>query len=119
MEGCKWRVRAKRLEGSDFSKVTKYLSVHTCALEIRSGDHRQAKSWVFGHLIKSKYDQVGRLYHPRDIIEDVRRDYVVNISYGLAYCAQEYAILHARCSPEGSHAVVHAYGDCVTNMEIS
>jgi len=113
VEGCKWRVRAKKLEGSDSFKVTKYPSAHTCSLEMRTGNHQQAKSWVIGHLIKSKYDQVGRTYRPRDIIEDVRRDYGVNISYGRAYRAREYALVFARGSPEGSYALVNSYGEAL------
>ncbi|XP_038896643.1 uncharacterized protein LOC120084906 [Benincasa hispida] len=63
------------------------------------------------HLIKSKYEQVGQTYRLRDIIEDVRRDYGVNISYGQAYRAKEYGLVYARGSPEGSHAIVRAYGE--------
>lgn len=106
IEGCKWRVRVKKLEGIDSFKVTKYPSAHTYFLEMRTGNHQQAKSWVIGHLIKSKYDQVGRTYRPRDIIEDVWRDYGVNINYRRAYRAREYALVFARGSPEGSYALV-------------
>ena len=86
---------------------------HTCSLEMRTGNHQQAKSWVIGHLIKSKYDQVGRTYRPRDIIEDVRRDYGVNISYGRAYRAREYALVFARGLLEGSYALVNSYGEAL------
>ncbi|XP_038895820.1 uncharacterized protein LOC120083989 [Benincasa hispida] len=75
---------------------------------MRTGNHRQAKSWVIGHLIKSKYEQVGRTYCPTDIIEDVRRDYGVNISYGWTY--REYRLVYARGSPEESYAIVRASG---------
>ena len=75
------------------------------------GNHQQAKSWVIGHLIKSKYDQVGRTYRPRDIIEDVWPDYGVNISYGRAYRAKEYTLVFARGSPKGSYALVNSYGE--------
>ena len=113
VEGCKWIVRAKKLEGSDSFKVTKYPSADTCSLEMRTGNHQQAKSWVIGHLIKSKYDQVGRTYCPKDIIEDVRRDYGVNISYGRAYRAREYALVFARGLPERSYALVNSYGEAL------
>ncbi|XP_038904212.1 uncharacterized protein LOC120090557 [Benincasa hispida] len=48
---------------------------------MRIDNHRQAKSWVIRHLIKSKYEKVGQTYRPKDIIEDLQRDYGVNISY--------------------------------------
>ena len=113
VEGCKWKVCAKKMEGSDSFKVTKYLSFHTCSLEMRTSSHQQAKSWVIGHLIKSKYEQVGQIYRPVDIIENVRRDYGVNISYGWAYHAREYALVFARGSLEESYALVNAYGEAV------
>lgn len=34
----------KILEESESFKVTKYRTIHTCALETRMGDHQQAKS---------------------------------------------------------------------------
>ncbi|KAA0059252.1 protein phosphatase 2C and cyclic nucleotide-binding/kinase domain-containing protein [Cucumis melo var. makuwa] len=33
------------------------------------------------NLIKSKFKGVGRLYKPRDTIEDMRQDYDINMSY--------------------------------------
>ncbi|XP_038884809.1 protein FAR-RED ELONGATED HYPOCOTYL 3-like [Benincasa hispida] len=93
--------------------MTKYLSEHTCSLEMRTGNHRQAKSWVIGHLIKSKYEQVGRIYYLRYIIEDVRREYGVNITYGRAYCTKEYRLMYTRGPPEGSYAIVRAYDEAL------
>lgn len=53
---------------------------------------------------------MGLIYHPRDIIEDIRRDYSVNITYERAYRAREYALVFIWESPEGSYALVKAYG---------
>ncbi|KAA0067351.1 MuDRA-like transposase [Cucumis melo var. makuwa] len=52
---------------------------------------RQAKSWVVGELIKSKFKGPGRIYKPRDIIEDMRQDYDINMSYEKALRARENA----------------------------
>ncbi|KAL4017085.1 hypothetical protein IC575_024759 [Cucumis melo] len=76
---CGWRLRAVRLKGSNIFKIKKYVKVHSCSLEFLNPDHRQAKSLVVGELIKSKFKGVGRIYKPRDIIEDMRQDYGINI----------------------------------------
>ncbi|KAA0047352.1 MuDRA-like transposase [Cucumis melo var. makuwa] len=53
------------------------------------GSGWQAKSWVVGELIKSKFKGPGRVYKPRDIIEDMRQDYDINMSYEKAWRARE------------------------------
>ena len=37
----------------------------------------------------------------------------MNISYGRAYRAREYALVFARGSPEGSYALVNSYGEAL------
>ncbi|KAA0037752.1 MuDRA-like transposase [Cucumis melo var. makuwa] len=69
---CGWRLQAVRLKDSNIFKIKKYVKVHSCSLEFLNRDHRQAKSWVVGELIKSKFKGPGRIYKPRDIIEDMR-----------------------------------------------
>ncbi|XP_038880424.1 protein FAR-RED ELONGATED HYPOCOTYL 3-like [Benincasa hispida] len=101
------------MKESDSFKVTKYPREHTCSLEMRTGNHRQVKSWVIGHLIKSKYEQIDQTYCPKDIIKGVRREYRVNITYGQTYRAREYELVYARGPPEGSYTVVKAYGEAL------
>ena len=86
---CGWRLRAVRLKDSNIFKIKKYVKVHSCSLEFLNRDHRQAKSWVVGELIKSKFKGIGHLYKPRDIIEDMRQDYDINMSYEKAWRARE------------------------------
>ncbi|KAL4038030.1 hypothetical protein IC575_001633 [Cucumis melo] len=78
---CGWRLRAVRLKDSNIFKIKKYVKVHSCSLEFLNRDHRQAKSCVVGELIKSKFKGPGCIYKPRDIIEDMRQDYDINMSY--------------------------------------
>ncbi|KAL4011430.1 hypothetical protein IC575_028488 [Cucumis melo] len=85
---CGWRLRAVRLKDSNIFKIKKYVKVHSCSLEFLNRDHRQAKSWVVGELIKSKF-KGPRIYKPRDIIEDMRQDYGINMSYEKAWRAEK------------------------------
>ncbi|TYK21833.1 MuDRA-like transposase [Cucumis melo var. makuwa] len=108
---CGWRLRAVRLKDSNIFKIKKYVKVHSCSLEFFNRDHRQAKSWVVGELIKSKFKGAGRMYKPRDIIEDMRQDYGINMSYEKAWRARENAYERVRKSPEESYNLLRRYGE--------
>jgi len=89
------------------------VKVHSCSLEFLNRDHRQAKSWVVGELIKSKFKGPGRIYKPRDIIEDMRQDYGINMSYEKAWRARENAYERVRGSPEESYNLLRRYGEAL------
>ena len=89
------------------------MKVHSCSLEFLNRDHRQAKSWVVGELIKSKFKGPGRIYKPRDIIEDMRQDYGINMSYEKAWRARENAYERVRGSPEESYNLLRRYGEAL------
>ncbi|KAL0534971.1 hypothetical protein IC582_029277 [Cucumis melo] len=110
---CGWRLRAVRLKDSNIFKIKKYVKVHSCSLEFLNRDHRQAKSWVVGELIKSKFKGPGRIYKPRDIIEDMRQDYGINMSYEKAWRARENAYERVRGSPEESYNLLRRYGEAL------
>ncbi|KAA0038959.1 MuDRA-like transposase [Cucumis melo var. makuwa] len=74
---------------------------------------RQAKSWVVRELIKSKFKGVGRLYKSRDIIEDIKQDYGINMSYEKAWSARENAYERVRGSPEESYNLLRRYGEAL------
>ncbi|KAL0539482.1 hypothetical protein IC582_023696 [Cucumis melo] len=110
---CGWRLRAVRLKNSNIFKIKKYVKVHSCSLEFLNRDHRQEKSWAVGELIKSKFKGPGRIYKPRDIIEDMRQDYGINMSYEKAWCARENAYERVRGSPEESYNLLRRYGEAL------
>ncbi|KAL0536875.1 hypothetical protein IC582_025838 [Cucumis melo] len=110
---CGWRLRAVRLKDSNIFKIKKYVKVHSCSLEFLNRDHRQAKSWVVGELIKSKFKGPGRIYKQRDIIEDMRQDYGINMSYEKAWRARENAYERVRGSPKESYNLLSRYGEAL------
>ncbi|XP_038888366.1 uncharacterized protein LOC120078210 [Benincasa hispida] len=102
--------------GCDIFKITKYMRSHTCSIGILNHDHKQATTTVVGELIKDKFTGIGRVYKPRHIIEDMKKEYGVNISYDKAWRARETAYALARGTPEESCIVLHTYGEAL-NME--
>ncbi|KAL4026414.1 hypothetical protein IC575_014844 [Cucumis melo] len=93
---CGWRLRAVRLKDSNIFKIKK-----------------QAKSWVVGELIKSKFKGPSRIYKPRDIIEDMRQDYGINMSYEKAWRVRENVYERVRGSPEESYNLLIRYGEAL------
>ncbi|KAL4023533.1 hypothetical protein IC575_017291 [Cucumis melo] len=110
---CGWRLQAVRLKDSNIFKIKKYVKVHSCSLEFLNRDHRQAKSWVVGELIKCKFKEADRIYKPRDIIEDMRQNYGINMSYEKAWRARENAYERVRGSPEESYNLLRRYGEAL------
>ncbi|KAL4035334.1 hypothetical protein IC575_004018 [Cucumis melo] len=110
---CGWRLRAVRLKDSNIFKIKKYVKVHSCSFEFLNRDHRQAKSWVVGELIKSRFKLPGRIYKPCDIIEDKRQDYGINMSYEKAWRARENAYERVRGSPKESYNLLRRYGEAL------
>lgn len=71
-ENCEWRLRVVKLKDSNIFKISKYVNVYSCSLDILDSDHRQTKSCVVGELIKLKFKGVSHQYKPCEIIEDTR-----------------------------------------------
>lgn len=83
-QSCKWRLRAVKIGSADVFRISKYLNVHSCSTK-----HCRTRSSVVGNLIKSKYKDVGCNYKPKDIVQEMRREYGVTISYDTAWRARE------------------------------
>ncbi|KAL5581673.1 hypothetical protein UlMin_014115 [Ulmus minor] len=88
---CSWRVRAKKLVESEYWMVTKYEKKHTCPTDFKPVRRRQATSWVVGECVKRKLINPGRVYRPRDVMDDMKRKFGVDISYSVAWRGRECA----------------------------
>ncbi|XP_038686652.1 protein FAR1-RELATED SEQUENCE 6-like [Tripterygium wilfordii] len=108
-KGCEWRMRSIRVKDSELFKVTRLNDNHKCSLDFINRSHMQASGKVIGECIKSKYNGVGRIYRPKDIIQDVRQEFGVNISYDKAWRAREAALESVRGTPEDSFSYLPHY----------
>ncbi|TYK18905.1 MuDRA-like transposase [Cucumis melo var. makuwa] len=115
--------RKLKTKGSGWSKESsticskkvykRFFLLYVSTTSVVGDCERQAKSWVVGELIKSKFKGVGRLYKPCDIIEDMRQDYGINMSYEKAWRARENTYERVRGSPEESYNLLHRYGEAL------
>ncbi|XP_038882314.1 uncharacterized protein LOC120073555 [Benincasa hispida] len=112
-DNCKWSLRAIKIPRCDIFKITKYMWSHTCSIGILNHDHRQATTAVVGELIKDKFTGIERVYKSCHIVEDMRREYDINISYDKAWRARETAYALAKGTSEESYTVLHAYGEAL------
>ena len=96
---CGWKLRAKKLPLSAIFQITVFNNVHTCSLDIRRKDNRQAAPWVVGHLIKNKYLSEGTTYMANDIRADMKKHFGVNMSYMKAWRCREKALGYVRGTP--------------------
>ncbi|KAL5538149.1 hypothetical protein UlMin_046275 [Ulmus minor] len=107
---CSWRVRAKKLVESEYWMVTKYEKNHTCPTDFKPVRRRQATSWVVGECVKRKLINPGRVYRPRDVMDDMKRKFGVDISYSVAWRGRECAYDNLRLdTPEQSYKLLPGY----------
>ncbi|XP_018460226.1 uncharacterized protein LOC108831162 [Raphanus sativus] len=108
-DDCTWRVRAEGLTGSSYFIIKKYVPDHTCAPSSRNHSVRTASSKTVGTLIMHKYESVKEGPKPNDIIQLMRNDHGVEISYPLAWEAREYAVNVVRGIPEEVYGKIPKY----------
>ncbi|KAL6329251.1 hypothetical protein AAG906_014863 [Vitis piasezkii] len=88
-----WQVRATKLGISNMLQIMKYYSTHTCRLDMMSCDNQHASSWLIGE----------------NIIADIRKQYVVQISYDKVQRVRELALGSIRVSPKESYNTLSSY----------
>ncbi|ERM93428.1 hypothetical protein AMTR_s03969p00000420, partial [Amborella trichopoda] len=101
---CGWRLRAKKNVLSNMFEVSTFHNVHTCSLDLRGKDNRQASPVIVAHLIKDKFTTDGSDQLPSDIRKSMHKDYGIQMSYEKAWRCREKALHLARGTPEDSYS---------------
>ncbi|XP_022158254.1 uncharacterized protein LOC111024785 [Momordica charantia] len=115
-DGCKWSLRSRKIKGSDTFLISTFYEVHSCTREVMKHDHQQARSRVVGQIIKSTFKDVSRRYKPKDIVNDMRKNYAVNIRYGKAWRVRERALELLMGSPKKSYTLLRKYGEALKSV---
>lgn len=89
LEGCPWRIYASRLATTQLICIKKMSSTHTCEGAAVKAGYRATRGWV-GSIIKEKL-KLSPNYKPRDIADDMKRDYGIQLNYSQAWRAKEIA----------------------------
>ncbi|KAL8116946.1 uncharacterized protein LOC141668597 [Apium graveolens] len=89
VEGCPWRIHASRLSTTQLICIKKMDSAHTCEGNVVPTGHQATRSWV-ASVIKEKLKEVPD-YKPRDIVEDIKNEYGIQLNYFQAWRGKEIA----------------------------
>ncbi|PIA37919.1 hypothetical protein AQUCO_02900047v1 [Aquilegia coerulea] len=88
-EGCPWRIHASRLSTTPFFCIKKMNPEHTCEGSVVTSGYQATTSWV-ASIIKDKLRESPN-YKPKDIAEDFKRDYGIELKYAQAWRGKEIA----------------------------
>ncbi|XP_031248742.1 uncharacterized protein LOC116106512 [Pistacia vera] len=114
-KNCKWRARAVKLAESDAFELRRLDQNHSCATRQATNHsyetqqpsvrHRQATSWFIGDYVKERLQEKQYNYNTKEIREDIRTDFGIELSYTTCSRARASAIKQMKESLENSNEV--------------
>ncbi|XP_020689998.1 uncharacterized protein LOC110105002 [Dendrobium catenatum] len=96
-EGCIWRVHASKLPHVSIFRIRTLTPEHSC-IRSEDGGHRQATAKWIANCIRDKLRN-NLNYRPREILNDIHREYGVLITYKRAFLGREKALEELRAEP--------------------
>ncbi|KAK8520252.1 hypothetical protein V6N13_031286 [Hibiscus sabdariffa] len=90
VEGCPWRIHASRLSTTQLICIKKMNPTHTCGGASLTGGHQATRSWV-ASIIKDRLKDFPD-YKPKDIVNDIKQEYGIQLNYSQAWRAKEIAM---------------------------
>ncbi|XP_058757161.1 uncharacterized protein LOC131630393 [Vicia villosa] len=88
-QGCPWRIYASKLSTTQLICIKKMNGNHTCEGSAVKAGYRATRGWV-GSIIKEKL-KASPNYRPKDIADDIKREYGIQLNYSQAWRAKEIA----------------------------
>ncbi|XP_013684552.2 uncharacterized protein LOC106388925 [Brassica napus] len=88
-QGCPWRITAARLSTTQLICIKKMNPRHTCERSVIKPGYRATRGWV-RTILKEKLKAFPD-YKPKDIAEDIKREYGIQLNYSQAWRAKEVA----------------------------
>lgn len=88
-EGCPWRIHASRLSTTQLICIKKMNPTHTCDGAFATTGHQATRSWV-ASIIKEKLKDFPD-YKPKDIVNDIKQEYGIQLNYFQAWRGKEIA----------------------------
>ncbi|KAK3025033.1 hypothetical protein RJ639_043311 [Escallonia herrerae] len=88
-EGCPWRIHASRLSTTQLICIKKMNPTHTCEGAVITTGYQATRSWV-ASIIKEKL-KVFPNYKPKDIVNDIKHEYGIQLNYFQAWRGKEIA----------------------------
>lgn len=108
-EGCPWHIRAVKLPNSPTFTIRSLEPKHTCGQNAQDGHHQASVDWIVSFIEERLRDDIN--YKPKDILNDIQKQYGITIPYKQAWRAKERALATIYGSSEEGYCVLPAYCD--------
>ncbi|XP_060190841.1 uncharacterized protein LOC132620161 [Lycium barbarum] len=102
-------IRASSVGKSGMFRVREFQDKHTCPLKEKVYSQCQATSRLISGIVKPKISNHKRKYTPKDIAEDVKNDFGMDVSYMVAWRAKERAMNDLMGEPAESYKRLPRY----------
>lgn len=89
-EGCPWRIHASKLSTTQLFRIKKMNGTHTCGVGNGTTNRSQATKKLVASIVKEKLRDTPN-YRPKEIANDIRRDFGIELRYSQAWRGMESA----------------------------
>lgn len=106
-EGCPWRIRAVKLPNAPTFAIRTIEGAHTCGKDAQLGHHQASVDWIVNLIEERLRDNVN--YKPKDILQDIQKQYGITIPYKQAWRAKERGLATIYGSSEEGYCLLPSY----------
>lgn len=106
-EGCPWRIRAAKLPYVPTFTIRSIEGAHTCGKNSQHGHQQASLDWIVPLIEERLRDNA--TYKPKDILQDIQRQYGVTIPYKQAWRAKERGLAAIYGSSEEGYCLLPSY----------
>ncbi|XP_020104675.1 uncharacterized protein LOC109721441 [Ananas comosus] len=106
-EGCPWRIRAVKLPNSPAFAIRSIDGTHTCGKSAQQGHHQASVDWIVNLIENRLRDDIN--YKPKDILEDIQKQYGITIPYKQAWRAKERGLAAIYGSSEEGYCLLPSF----------
>ncbi|CAA0807421.1 Unknown protein [Striga hermonthica] len=107
VDNCPWRVRAVKLPNSPTFAIRSLDPMHTCGKNVHACHHQASVDWIVSFIDQNLRENVN--YKPKDILQDVYKQYGITIPYKQAWRARERGLQAIYGSSEEGYYFLPAY----------
>ncbi|KAF5202913.1 Mudr family transposase [Thalictrum thalictroides] len=112
-DGCPWRIRAVKLPNVPTFVIRSIEGTHTCGKNAQNGHHQASVDWIVDFIGERLKDDMN--YKPKDILEDIQKQYGITIPYKQAWRAKEKGLAAIYGSSEEGYCLLPAYCEQIMN----
>ncbi|XP_042512543.1 uncharacterized protein LOC122087456 [Macadamia integrifolia] len=106
-EGCPWHIRAVKLPNVPTFAIRSLGGTHTCGRNAHHGHQQASVDWIVNFIEERLRDNMN--YKPKDILQDIHKQYGITIPYKQAWRAKERGLAAIYGSTEEGYCLLPAY----------